>query len=255
MYSKDEIKNILDNTKSDLEDLSAPLELDPQPMSGMRKAIAKAMSFSHAENASFSGLRNMDISQIVNLRNELKEECKNKGIKLTYLAFIIKACALSIKEMPSINVRIDKENNNIVFVKNINIGIAVDTPKGLIVPVIKSADKLTVFQIAKKIDELAGKARDGKLTLPEIKEGTFTVSNFGSMKLDYATPIINSPESAILGTGNLNKIPIYVGDEIKPAWMMPFSMTCDHRVIDGADIGRFMLIIEKYFNDPIQLFK
>ncbi|AUM62376.1 dihydrolipoamide acetyltransferase family protein [Spiroplasma monobiae] len=234
-------------------DIDAPLSWDSIPMSGIRKATIKAMVKSHSENASFTGMKNINITPTYDMRANLKDWSEKNGIKLTYLAFVVKAAAKVLEEMPNINVRIDEANNAILQMHNINIGIAVDTEKGLMVPVIKGANHLSIFEIANKIGELAMKARDGKLAMAEMKDGTFTVSNFGSVGLDYATPIINSPESAILGVGTMTKTPIFVKDEIKTGWIMPFSMTCDHRIIDGGDAGRFLMKIENYLSNPALL--
>ncbi|ASZ08805.1 branched-chain alpha-keto acid dehydrogenase subunit E2 [Mesoplasma chauliocola] len=234
-------------------EIDAPLSWDSIPMNGIRKATVKAMVKSHSENAAFTGMKNINITPTYEMRAMLKDGCESKGIKLTYLAFIVKAAAKVLEEMPNINVRIDTENNAILQVHNINIGIAVDTEKGLMVPVIKGANHLTIFEIANKIGELAKKARDGKLAMTEMKDATFTVSNFGSVGLDYATPIINSPESAILGVGTMTKTPVFVKDEIKAGWIMPFSMTCDHRIIDGGDAGRFLMKVENYLSNPALL--
>lgn len=233
--------------------IDAPLSWDSVAMNGIRKATVKAMNKSHSEIAAFTGMKNIDITPTYNMRVMLKDSCEANGVKLTYLAFIIKAAAKTLKEMPNVNVRIDAENNAILQVHNINIGVAVDTPKGLMVPVIKGADQLTMFEIAVKISELAVKAREGKLSMAEMKDATFTVSNFGAVGLDYATPIINSPESAILGVGTMTKAPIFVKDEIKAGWIMPFSMTCDHRIIDGGDAGRFLMKVENYLKNPALL--
>ncbi|ENY68729.1 Dihydrolipoamide S-acetyltransferase [Metamycoplasma auris 15026] len=235
-------------------DPAAPLSWETVNMNGIRKATVKAMTKSHTEIASFTGMKNIDITETHKLRAELKDHAASSGIKLTYLAFIIKAAAKSLRDMPNINVRGDFENNKILFMNNINIGIAVDTPNGLMVPVIKGADQLSIFEIANKITDLAKKARDGKLSRNEMTEATFTVSNFGSVGLDYATPIINSPESAILGVGTMTQMPLYVNDEIQKRYIMPFSMTCDHRIIDGADAGRFLIKIQEYLSKPILLF-
>ncbi|PPE06632.1 pyruvate dehydrogenase E2 component (dihydrolipoamide acetyltransferase) [Mesoplasma corruscae] len=233
--------------------IDAPLSWDSVPMNGIRKATVKAMVKSKTENAAFTGMKNIDISSTYNMRAMLKDSCEANGIKLTYLAFIIKAAAKILKEMPNVNVRADVENNAILQLHNVNIGVAVDTPKGLMVPVIKGADQLTMFEIAVQISDLASKAREGKLAMSEMKDATFTVSNFGAVGLDYATPIINSPESAILGVGTMTKTPIFVKDEIKSGWIMPFSMTCDHRIIDGGDAGRFLMKLENYLKNPALL--
>ncbi|WP_434343754.1 dihydrolipoamide acetyltransferase family protein [Mycoplasma sp. 06067-C1-B144P-99-0482-3] len=233
---------------------SALLSWDEVPMNGVRKATVKAMTKSHTEIAAFTGMKNTDITETHKMRTELKDHAAASGIKLTYLAFIIKAVAKSLRDMPNINVRGDFANSKIQFMHNINIGIAVDTPNGLMVPVIKGADHLSVFEIAIKINELANKAKDGKLTRAEMTEATFTVSNFGSVGLDYATPIINSPESAILGVGTMSQTPLYINGELQKRFIMPLSMTCDHRIIDGADAGRFLIKVQDYLSKPVLLF-
>ncbi|AEM68912.1 dihydrolipoamide acetyltransferase family protein [Mycoplasma putrefaciens] len=235
-------------------DVNAPLSWDTINMNGIRKATVKAMVKSHTEIAAFTGMKNVDITATHKMRSELKDHAASSGIKLTYLAFIIKACAKALRDMPNINARGDFANNKIQYMHNINIGIAVDTTQGLMVPVIKGADRLSLFEIAIKITELANKAKDGKLSMKEMTEATFTVSNFGSVGLDYATPIINSPESAILGVGTMTQTPMYVNGEVQPRFIMPFSMTCDHRIIDGADAGRFLIKVQEYLAKPILLF-
>lgn len=229
-------------------------EYENVPMSGIRKATAKAMLKSVRSNAAFTGFKKVDFTNVVNTRNDLKLIAESKQIKLTYLAFIVKAVALSLQDMPHINIQIDEANNMLQFIKNINISIAVDTPKGLLVPVIKAANFLSVFEIAHQIQDLAARARDGKLNPSEMKEGTFTISNFGSVGLDYATPIINSPESAILGIGRLNQEPVFLNNQLTSRFFMPLSITADHRIIDGADAGRFLNKVESYLMAPSLLF-
>jgi pyruvate dehydrogenase E2 component (dihydrolipoamide acetyltransferase) len=229
------------------------LEIESVPMSGIRKATVKAMKHSHSSNASFTSFKKIDITNIYDLRNNLKDFAQQSDIKLTYLAFIVKAVAKALVDNPNINVRIDEENNAISYVKNINISVAVDTPYGLVVPVIFNANNLSLFEIAKEITNIAAKAKDKKLAVSDMTNGTFTISNIGSVGLEYATPIINSPESAIMGVGTMKKEPVYIGDEVKPRYIMPFSITADHRVIDGADVGRFLQKVEQYLTNPIIL--
>ncbi|WP_031542492.1 dihydrolipoamide acetyltransferase family protein [Mesoplasma photuris] len=238
---------------TDGHNFEEPFTFESKPMNGIRKATMKAMTYSSNFNAAFTGMRNMDITETFDFRGQLKDVAASRGIKLTYLAFIVKATATALKEMPNMNVRIDLENNAIQYVKNINIGVAVDTPDGLMVPVIKGVDKMSVFQIANKITELADKARNKKLSMKEMSEGTVTISNFGSVALDYATPIINSPESLIIGVGNMTKTPTYIGENVVPRYIMPFSATADHRIIDGADVGRLLDKISKQLSNPIML--
>jgi len=229
------------------------LSFEEKRMNAIRKATIKAMEKSHKEIAAFTGFKNADISELVELRKQLKESTENENIKLSYLSFIIKATTLVLKNMPNINVRINKENNSIFYMQQINIGVACDTPEGLMVPVIKNADKLSVVQIANKIDELVLKAKTKKLEQSEITGATFTISNFGTVGLDYATPIINFPEAAILGLGTITTQPVYINNQIIPRNFMPFSLSADHRIIDGADAGRFIQKLTHYLKNPITL--
>ncbi|AHI53330.1 dihydrolipoamide acetyltransferase family protein [Spiroplasma culicicola] len=231
-------------------DFNEPLTFDSKPMNPIRKATVKAMDTAHTKVAGFTGLRNVDITELVNLRKQLKGFADSQRVKLTYLAFIIKASALALRDMPNLNVRIDEENKAIKYAQQINIGMACDTPDGLMVPVIKGADKLTVMQIAVKINELATKARSKSLSMSEMTGATFTVTNFGAVGLDYATPIVNFPESAILGVGTITRMPGVIKDEIVIRDYMPFSITADHKVIDGADAGRFVQKVANYLQNP-----
>ncbi|AUB32108.1 dihydrolipoamide acetyltransferase family protein [Spiroplasma floricola] len=231
-------------------EINEPLTFESKPWNPIRKATVKAMTTAHEKVAGFTGLRNLDITELVNIRNQLKGHADSLRVKLTYLAFIIKASANALKDMPNLNVRIDEENKATKFAQQINIGMACDTPDGLMVPVIKGADKLSVLQIAVKINDLATKARAKKLAPSEMSGATFTVTNFGAVGLDYATPIVNFPESAILGVGTITKAPGVVKDEIEIRDYMPFSITADHKVIDGADAGRFLTRIAYYLQNP-----
>ncbi|QBQ07754.1 pyruvate dehydrogenase E2 component [Spiroplasma gladiatoris] len=250
--TKQVTKQVVDfsNPLIQVPEFNEPLSFNSTPMNPIRKATVKAMDVAHTKAAGFTGLKNVDITELVNLRNQLKGFAETQKVKLTYLAFIIKATALSLKDMPNLNVRIDEENKAIKFANQINIGMACDTPDGLMVPVIKSADKLSVLQIAVKINDLATKARNKKLAMSEMSGGTFTVTNFGSVGLDYATPIVNYPESAILGIGTITKAPGVINDQIEIRDFMPFSLTADHKVIDGADAGRFLQRVVYYLQNP-----
>ncbi|WP_339020771.1 dihydrolipoamide acetyltransferase family protein [Spiroplasma endosymbiont of Atherix ibis] len=234
-------------------EINEPLTFESKPWNPIRKATVKAMTTAHEKVAGFTGLRNLDITELVNIRNQLKGHADSLRVKLTYLAFIIKASANALKDMPNLNVRIDEENKATKFAQQINIGMACDTPDGLMVPVIRGADKLSVLQIAVKINDLATKARAKKLIPSEMSGATFTVTNFGAVGLDYATPIVNFPESAILGVGTITKAPGVVKDEIEIRDYMPFSITADHKVIDGADAGRFLTRVAYYLQNPATL--
>ncbi|QHX37024.1 dihydrolipoamide acetyltransferase family protein [Spiroplasma sp. BIUS-1] len=234
-------------------EINEPLTFESKPWNPIRKATVKAMTTAHEKVAGFTGLRNLDITELVNIRKQLKGHADSLRVKLTYLAFIIKASANALRDMPNLNVRIDEENKATKFAQQINIGMACDTPDGLMVPVIKGADKLSVLQIAVKINDLAMKARSKKLSPSEMSGATFTVTNFGAVGLDYATPIVNFPESAILGVGTITRAPGVINDEIEIRDYMPFSITADHKVIDGADAGRFLTRVAYYLQNPATL--
>ncbi|QEH62028.1 pyruvate dehydrogenase E2 component [Spiroplasma chinense] len=241
------------NPLIDVPSFDNTLTFSSMPMNQVRKATIKAMERSHSEIAAFTGMRNLNVTELVKLRTQLKEHANNLNIKLTYLAFIVKAVALCLKQFPNINSRINKEKNTTDFVNQINIGIACDTPEGLMVPVIKDADKLSVYQLAIKINELSVKAKNKSLSMKEISGASFTVTNFGSVGLEYATPIINFPESAILGLGVIKKEPAVKNQEIIIQDIMPISISADHRIIDGADAGRFLISLENYLINPATL--
>ncbi len=232
---------------------SETLQWESIPMNPIRKATVKAMGIANSQTALFTGLKSIDVSELVKLRNNVKTHALTKNVKLTYLAFIVKAVALSLKQMPNLNIRNDEKNHAIQMANQINIGVACDTPEGLMVPVIKCADQMSILQIAAKITKLATKARTKKLTLNEMTGGTFTISNFGSVGLDYATPIVNYPESAILGVGTITKTPAVINGEIMVRDFMPLSISCDHKVIDGADAGRFLILVTNYLTNPALL--
>ena len=176
-----------------------------------------------------------------------------KNIKLTYLAFIVKATVLSLKQLRKLNSQIDLENDRMIYNNRYNIAIAVDTPEGLVVPVIKDADGLSILQIAQKITELSDKARDRKLSLDDMKDGTFTLTNYGSIGGIYATPVINFPQSAILGIGRIVKKPVVKDNQVVVGYVLPLSLSVDHRTVDGGEASRFINQIMEYLSDPVSM--
>jgi len=169
------------------------------------------------------------------------------------MAFIIKALVKAIKDYPVFNSSFDEENEEIIYRANINIGIAVDTPDGLIVPNIKNVDQLSLFEIANEVERLASLAKERKIQLNELQNGTITITNFGAFDAISGTPVIKHPEVAILGVGKVTKKPVVLDDEIVIRDIMPLSLTFDHRIIDGADGGRFMIAYKKYLKNPLLL--
>ena len=190
----------------------------------------------------------------MNLRNKYKEKYKDRGVKLNYLPFVLKATALALKKHRQLNAEMDLDNDRMLFKRYYNIGIAVDTEKGLVVPVIRNVDQLTIFELAQKTAEIAQKARDGELTMEDMKEGTFTITSYGSIGGQFAQPVINYPQAGILGVGRILKKPVVNDqDQIVPGHILPLSMSVDHRIVDGGEVSRFLNTMMQYLGDPITL--
>jgi len=223
------------------------------PLRGVRKKIAEAMQHSKRTAAHFTYVEEVDMSAVVALRASVLEEAKRRNVKLSYLPFIIKALIPCLQEFPYLNSSLDDEKEQIVLKGDYNIGIATDTPNGLIVPVIKNADQKNIWQLATEISVLAEKARTGKVGLEDLKGGTFTITNAGSIGGVFATPVINHPEVAILGVNAIRKRPVVKGDQIGIADMMFLSLSVDHRVVDGADAARFMNRMVFFLSEPTRL--
>lgn len=224
-----------------------------EKISTLRKSVVKAMTLSKQVIPHTTLIDELDVSKLVDFRNEYKEMAKTQGVKLTYMAFIIKALVKSIKEYPVFNSSFDSVNEEIIYRKDINVGIAVDTPDGLIVPNIKNVDKLSLFEIANEVERLSSLAKERKIQLSDLQNGTITITNFGAFDAISGTPVIKHPEVAILGIGKIMKKPVVENNEIVIRDIAPLSLTFDHRIIDGADGGRFMIAYKKYLKDPLLL--
>ena len=181
-----------------------------------------------------------DITELEDFRRGLKAEGERRGNKITPLAFIAKACAFMLTQHPKFNCSLDSKVENLVMKSYINIGFAVDTPDGLLVPVVRDADKKGVWELAAEINELAAKARNKKLTPTDLQGGSFSISSLGSLGGTGFTPIVNAPEVAILGVAKLATKPQWNGTEFVPRKMLPLSLSYDHRAINGAEAGRFV---------------
>lgn len=223
------------------------------PLTQIRKTIARNMMHSKLNAAHMSVFEEVEISRLMQIRASYKDWFANKGVKLTYLPFIVKAVAQALKRHPQLNSRIDTENNRIVVRNRYHIGIAVDAPDGLVVPVVRDADRLTIFEIAKEVGDLAERARARKLTLSDMKEGSFSITSFGSIGGIFATPVLNYPQAGILGVGRILKTPIVKDDEIVVGNVMPLSLTVDHRVVDGGETTRFIKRVMEALDDPVAM--
>ncbi|HBB00666.1 MAG: hypothetical protein A2W86_11485 [Bacteroidetes bacterium GWD2_45_23] len=221
------------------------------PLTQIRKAIARNMIHAKHNAAHMSVFEEVEISGLMAVRDRYKQKFAEKGVKLTYLAFIVKAVAMALKKHPQLNSQIDTENSRMIVRNRYHIGIAVDAPDGLVVPVIRDADRLSIFRIAQLIGELADKARKRKLTIDEMKEGSFSITSFGSIGGIFATPVLNYPQAGILGIGRILQTPIVRDNEIVIGHIMPLSLTVDHRIVDGGETTRFIYHVMEYLTDPV----
>lgn len=224
-----------------------------KPLSQIRKSIARNMITSKHNAAHVTIFEDVEVTDLINIRAKLKEAYAERGARLTYLPFIVKATVLALQKHTMLNTRIEMENNRIVQFNRFNIGIAMDTPEGLVVPVIKDADKLSIFQITEQITDFTTRAMDRKLTMEDMKHGTFTISNFGSISGKFGTPVINYPQVGILGIGRISREPVVKGDEVVPGHVLGLSLTVDHRVIDGGETARFTKAVIDYLSEPFSL--
>jgi pyruvate dehydrogenase E2 component (dihydrolipoamide acetyltransferase) len=220
------------------------------PVRGLRKIVAERMSKSIHTTAQVTHVDEADMTELVLLREAFKGSAEKRGVKLTFLPLMIKAVIPALKEFPYINSSFDEQAGEIVLKKRYNIGIATDTENGLVVPVIKDADRKDVFEIAAEIQQLAAKARAGQLALDDVHGSTFTITNQGSVGGLFATPIINYPEAAILGTHKIAKRPVVREGRLDIRDVMYLSLSFDHRVLDGAYAARFVNKVISIVQDP-----
>jgi pyruvate dehydrogenase E2 component (dihydrolipoamide acetyltransferase) len=243
-----------------------PAREETVPYRGVRRTIGEQMASSKYTAPHVSHHDTAEIDQLVETRRELKQTAEEKGTKLTYMAFVLKAVVAALKEYPVLNSELDEEEGVIRLKNYYNVGIAVATDAGLMVPVVKNVDEKGLLRLADEVNELAGKARERSISPQEMQGGTFTITNFGAFGGEYATPIINHPETAILGLGAIEQRPVVreVEDDgfldegesttkVVPAHTLPLSLAMDHRVIDGAEAAQFTNAVKSYLADPTKL--
>lgn len=221
-----------------------------EKMSGIRKVIANAMVNSKTKAPHVTLMDEVDVSALVEHRKRFKEVAAEQDIKLTYLPYVVKALISASKKYPMLNAMLDDETEEIVHKHYYNIGIAADTDRGLVVPVVKDADRKSIFEISSEINELAEKARDGKLTAEEMKGASNTISNIGSAGGQWFTPVLNYPEAAILGIGRIADKPIARNGEVVIAPVLALSLSFDHRIIDGVVGQEALNQIKRLLHDP-----
>lgn len=221
------------------------------PLRGLRRAIAQQMVASHLYTVRTLSVDEADLTELVELRARLKAEAERQGVKLSYLPFIFKAIARALKKFPSLNSSMDEARQEIVLKKYYNIGMAVATDAGLVVPVLKDVDRKSVLELAAEVNELAEKARAGKLAPEDMSGSTFSVTNIGSIGALFSFPIINVPDAAILGVHSIQKRPVVAeNDEIKVRHMMYLSLSFDHRLVDGAEAAMFCKEVIRLLQKP-----
>ncbi len=224
-------------------------EVERQELNKLRKVSAQNLTRSWLTIPHVTQHDNADITDLEAFRKQQNKALEKEGVKLTMLAFLVSACARALKEFPRFNSSLENSGEALIQKRYINIGIAVDTPNGLVVPVIKDADRKGLKAIALEMGELAEKARNRKLTPADMKGGTFSISSLGGIGGTAFTPIVNWPEVAILGVSRSDLQPVWDGEQFQPRLMLPLSLSYDHRVIDGADAARFTTYLSQLLTD------
>lgn len=224
-----------------------------QPLPAIRRAIAQNMIRSVAAIPQVTNFDDADVTELERIRKGSMADYVQGEVKLTLLPFVIKAVAHALRLHPAMNASLDMETGQVVYKQYINIGVAVDTERGLVVPVLRHVDRLSIPQIAFALTELAGKARANKFAPDELRGGTFTISNLGAVGGSYSTPIINPPEVGILLTGRAREAPVVVEGQVAIRLILPLSLTYDHRLIDGAAAARFLNEVKSYLQIPGRL--
>lgn len=224
-----------------------------EKISKLRKTIATNMVLSKTTIPHTTVMDEIIVSDLVQFRQSQKELTSEMGIKLSYMPFIIKALTLSLSEHNIFNSSFDESTDEIIYKNYMNIGIAVDTPDGLIVPNIKDANHLGIFELAKQLEIMKDKASQKKITLEDLRDGTISITNYGVFDSTFGVPVIKHPEVAIIGIGKITEKPVVINHEMVIRYVMPLSLSIDHRVIDGGDAGRFLKTFKRYLSNPMLL--
>jgi pyruvate dehydrogenase E2 component (dihydrolipoamide acetyltransferase) len=225
-----------------------------EPYGGVRRTIGEQMERSKYTAPHVTHHDEVDVTALVETREELKGVAEERGVRLTYMPFVMKACVAALKQFPYLNAQLDEENEEIVTKRYYNLGVATATDAGLMVPVVDGVDRKGLLEVARETNELVEQARDRRIDRERMRGGSFTVTNVGGIGGEYATPIVNYPEVAILALGEIRKKPRVVetddGDEIRPRHVLPLSLSFDHRVVDGAMGARFTNAVMEYLRNP-----
>lgn len=247
---KEVVKETVETAKQEPVALAGEFPETREKLRGIRRVIADAMVKSKTTAPHVTLMDEVDVTGLVEHRKRYKPIAEEQGIKLTFLPYVVKALISAGKKYPIINAAIDDETEEIVHKHYFNVGIAADTERGLVVPVIKHADKKNLFELSKEINELADKARNGKLSAEEMRGASFTISNIGSAGGQWFTPILNYPEAVILGIGRIQEKPIARNGEVVVAPVLALSLSFDHRLLDGATAQLALNQIKRVLQDP-----
>jgi pyruvate dehydrogenase E2 component (dihydrolipoyllysine-residue acetyltransferase) len=228
-----------------------PIRTEKMPK--IRRTIAAKMHESWETVPRVTNFDDADVTDLEQIRQSSKADYAAQGIKLTTMPFLIKSVAMALKDHPTINASVDMKAGEVIYKEYVNVGIAVDTDRGLVVPSLRNVDTLPIPGIARDLATMAEKVRSGDFGLGDLRGGTFTISNLGAIGGTYSTPIINIPEVAILLVGRSRKMPVVINDEIKIRLMMPLSLSYDHRLVDGATAARFLNDVIGYLEAPSRL--
>jgi pyruvate/2-oxoglutarate dehydrogenase complex dihydrolipoamide acyltransferase (E2) component len=232
-------------------DAWGPVRIEKMPK--IRKTIASKMAESWSAAPRVTNFDDADVTELDRIRQSSRDDYAADGIKLTSLPFVIKAAAMSLRKHPTINASLDIESEQIIYKHYVHIGVAVDTERGLVVPAVRHADKLSIPEIAKQVAAMAESVRGGNFSVDDLRGGTFTISNLGAVGGTYSTPMINVPEVAILLLGRSRRMPVVLDDQVAIRLMMPLSLSYDHRLVDGAAAARFLNDVKGLLEAPSRL--
>ncbi|QGT78519.1 dihydrolipoyllysine-residue acetyltransferase [Guyparkeria halophila] len=228
-------------------------EIEERPLSRIKKLSGKHLSTAWLNIPHVTQFDETDITELEAFRKSLKPRAEKAGIKMTPLVFVLKALAHVLREFPNMNASLAPDGEHLIVKKYINLGVAVDTPNGLVVPVVRDVDQKGIFELSEELMEISARARDGKLTGADLSGGTFSVSSLGGIGGTQFTPIVNGPEVGILGVSKASMQPVWNGSEFEPRLMLPLALSYDHRVIDGAEGARFMTTLSRTLTDLREL--
>lgn len=262
--SVEDVKNFLKTARSQpaapragtapaLPDFSRFGEISREPFSNVRRATAEHLSTAWATVAHVTNHDSADVTRLEELRKRFSETVEVAGGKLTVTAIALKIAAAALRKFPKFNATIDVTNQEIIYKSYFNIGVAVDTERGLLVPVVRDVDKKSIVELSVELKEFAEKARSAKISLEDLQGGCFTITNLGGIGGTSFTPIVNYPEVAILGLSRSSIQPMFVDGEFEPRRILPLSLSYDHRLIDGADAARFLRWVANAFEEPFLL--